>query len=81
MLYTLSMSAPTALTVVRRTRPLALTSVLPQTVAVTPDTYGRRSSARASSSVSGRTEVGMPRNSESTTGKFVAGDARLAAGS
>lgn len=60
MLYTCSRAAPTPLTVVRRRRPLPLISMLPHTVAVIAVTCGRRSMARASSSVSGRTELGMP---------------------
>ena len=60
MLYTRAMSALTPLTVVRRRRPLAFTSVLPQTVAVMPVTCGKLASARASSRVSGRTDEGMP---------------------
>ena len=54
------MSGVTPLIVVRRRRPLPLTSVLPQTIADMPVICGRRRKARASSSVSGRTEVGMP---------------------
>jgi len=54
------MSGVTPLIVVRRRRPLPLTSVLPQTIADIAVICGSLCSARASSSVSGRTEVGMP---------------------
>ncbi len=45
---------------VRRSRPRACASALPQDVGTTPTTPGTCCSACASSSVSGRTEVGNP---------------------
>ena len=55
-----TMAGPTPYTELRRTRPLPSISELPHTTGVTAVTPGRRSSARASSSVSGREVLGRP---------------------